>query len=81
MATLTVSMTLITSFAYNQESFNYKIAARLERRHHFEKELTSQMEIALNILTACLNLSELKEQVGAFLILLLLCCIFIKYLI
>ncbi|XWS37410.1 hypothetical protein CRYUN_Cryun19dG0040500 [Craigia yunnanensis] len=46
-----------------EEAFNYKIAARPERRRHFEKELTSQMEIALNILTACLNLSELKEQV------------------
>ncbi|XP_022737450.1 transportin MOS14-like isoform X3 [Durio zibethinus] len=46
-----------------EETFNYKIAARPERRRHFEKELTSQMEIALNILTACLNISELKEQV------------------
>ncbi|XP_017973541.1 PREDICTED: transportin MOS14 isoform X2 [Theobroma cacao] len=46
-----------------EEAFNYKIAARPERRRHFEKELTSQMEIALNILTACLNISELKEQV------------------
>ncbi|XVF54218.1 hypothetical protein PTKIN_Ptkin05aG0162800 [Pterospermum kingtungense] len=42
-----------------EEAFNYKIAAR----RHFEKELTSQMEIALTILTACLNISELKEQV------------------
>ncbi|KAK8982744.1 hypothetical protein V6N11_046656 [Hibiscus sabdariffa] len=46
-----------------EEAFNYKIAARPERRRHFEKELTAQMEIALNILTACLNISELKEQV------------------
>ncbi|TYJ25890.1 hypothetical protein E1A91_A07G079800v1 [Gossypium mustelinum] len=46
-----------------EEAFNYKIAARPERRRQFEKELTSQMEIALNILTACLSISELKEQV------------------
>ncbi|XP_021292481.1 transportin MOS14 [Herrania umbratica] len=59
-----------------EEAFNYKIAARPERRRHFEKELTSQMDIALNILTACLNISELKEQVGAFLILLLPFCSF-----
>lgn len=48
---------------HNQEVFNYKIAARPERRRQFEKELTSQMEVALNILTACLNFNELKEQV------------------
>ncbi|KAM0982545.1 hypothetical protein ACFX2I_015414 [Malus domestica] len=46
-----------------EEVSNYKIAARPERRRQFEKELTSQMEIALNILTACLNINELKEQV------------------
>ncbi|XP_022767957.1 transportin MOS14-like isoform X5 [Durio zibethinus] len=46
-----------------EEAFNYKIAARPEQRRHFEKELTSQMEIVLSILTACLNISELKEQV------------------
>ncbi|KAL2961479.1 hypothetical protein AAZX31_17G092200 [Glycine max] len=46
-----------------EEVLNYKIAARPERRRQFEKELTSQMEIALNILTACLSISELKEQV------------------
>lgn len=63
MATFTVSIILTLFFVYNQEAFNYKIAARPERRRHFEKELTSQMEIALNILTACLNISELKEQV------------------
>jgi hypothetical protein len=48
---------------YKQEVLNYKIAARPERRRQFEKELTSQMEVALNILTACLGISELKEQV------------------
>ncbi|XP_015581100.1 transportin MOS14 [Ricinus communis] len=46
-----------------EEVFNYKIAARPERRRQFEKELTSQMEVALNILTACLKINELKEQV------------------
>ncbi|XP_058762412.1 transportin MOS14 isoform X2 [Vicia villosa] len=46
-----------------EEVLNYKIAARPERRRQFEKELTSQMEVALNILTACLSISELKEQV------------------
>ncbi|KAF2316021.1 hypothetical protein GH714_040816 [Hevea brasiliensis] len=46
-----------------EEVFNYKIAARPERRRQFEKELTSQMELALNILTACLKINELKEQV------------------
>jgi hypothetical protein len=50
----------------NQEVYNYKIAARPERRRQFEKELTSQMEVALSILTACLSINELKEQVGAF---------------
>ncbi|OIW00111.1 hypothetical protein TanjilG_29101 [Lupinus angustifolius] len=46
-----------------EEVVNYKIAARPERRRQFEKELTSQIEVALNILTACLTISELKEQV------------------
>ncbi|KAL2646066.1 hypothetical protein AAZV13_05G029100 [Glycine max] len=46
-----------------EEVLNYKIAARPERRRQFEKELTSQMEVSLNILTACLSISELKEQV------------------
>ena len=50
----------------NQEVYNYKIAARPDRRRQFEKELTSQMEVTLNILTACLNINELKEQVGVF---------------
>ncbi|KAI7993834.1 Small RNA degrading nuclease 5 [Camellia lanceoleosa] len=51
-----------------EEVFNYKIAARPDRRRQFEKELTSAIEIALNILSACLNIIELKEQVGAFLL-------------
>ncbi|GAB4860681.1 Transportin mos14 [Ancistrocladus abbreviatus] len=46
-----------------EEVFNYRIAARSERRHQFEKELTSAMEDALGILTACLNADELREQV------------------
>ncbi|GMQ10377.1 hypothetical protein CsSME_00053399 [Camellia sinensis var. sinensis] len=50
------------------EVFNYKISARPDRRRQFEKELTSAMEIALNILSACLNINELKEQVGALLL-------------
>ncbi|KAL0856429.1 hypothetical protein Bca101_061582 [Brassica carinata] len=46
-----------------EETFNYKIAARPDRRRQFENELTSQMEASLSILTACLNITELKEQV------------------
>ncbi|XP_042952544.1 transportin MOS14-like isoform X3 [Carya illinoinensis] len=46
-----------------QEVYNYNIAARPERRRQFEKELISQMEVALSILTACLSINELKEQV------------------
>ncbi|CAN0903229.1 Transportin MOS14 [Linum grandiflorum] len=46
-----------------EETFNHKIAARPERRRQFEKELTSQMEVALSILTTCLKINELKEQV------------------
>ncbi|XP_044477067.1 transportin MOS14-like [Mangifera indica] len=46
-----------------EEVYNYKIAARPERRRRFEKELISQMEIALSILTACLQINELTEKV------------------
>ncbi|KGN63628.1 transportin MOS14 [Cucumis sativus] len=46
-----------------EEVYNYKIAARPDRRRQFEKELTSQMEVTLSILTACLSINELKEQV------------------
>ncbi|XP_074316930.1 transportin MOS14-like isoform X2 [Silene latifolia] len=46
-----------------EEVFNYRISARPERRRQFEKELTSAMEVAFSLLTACLNASELKEQV------------------
>ncbi|PIN22652.1 Nuclear transport regulator [Handroanthus impetiginosus] len=46
-----------------EEVFNYKIAVRPDRRRNFENELASGMEIALNVLTACLNINELTEQV------------------
>ncbi|XP_074284647.1 transportin MOS14-like [Silene latifolia] len=46
-----------------EEVFNYRISARPERRRQFEKELTFSMEVAFSLLTACLNASELKEQV------------------
>ncbi|KAJ8753575.1 hypothetical protein K2173_022816 [Erythroxylum novogranatense] len=46
-----------------EEVFNHKIAARPERRRQFEKELTSQMNIAFDVLTVCLKINELKEQV------------------
>ncbi|XP_058071597.1 transportin MOS14 [Magnolia sinica] len=46
-----------------QEAFNYRIAARPERRRQFEKELSSLSEVALNLLTACLGHNELMEQV------------------
>lgn len=64
-------MPLLSCFCFHsfQEVFNYKIAARPERRRQFEKELTSQIEVALNILTACLKINELKEQVKFFLML------------
>ncbi|XP_076926427.1 transportin MOS14-like [Bidens hawaiensis] len=45
-----------------EEVFNYKIAARPDRRRKFEDELVSTMDVALGILTACLNIPELKEQ-------------------
>lgn len=46
-----------------EEIFNYKIAVRPDRRRRFEHELASAMEIALGILTACLNINEFTEQV------------------
>ncbi|XP_077219523.1 ARM repeat superfamily protein isoform X2 [Tasmannia lanceolata] len=46
-----------------QEVFSHKIAARPERRRQFEKELISSVEVALNLLTACLSFNELKDQV------------------
>ncbi|CAH1428754.1 unnamed protein product [Lactuca virosa] len=46
-----------------EEVFNYKIVARPDRHRKFENELASTMDVALGILTACLNIPELKEQV------------------
>ncbi|XP_041999459.1 transportin MOS14-like isoform X2 [Salvia splendens] len=46
-----------------EEVFNYKIAVRPDRRRSFENELAAGMEIALNILIACLNINGLSEQV------------------
>ncbi|KAL3655332.1 Transportin mos14 [Castilleja foliolosa] len=46
-----------------EEIFNYKISVRPDRRRTFENELASGMEIALSVLTACLNINELTEQV------------------
>ncbi|XP_047942500.1 transportin MOS14-like [Salvia hispanica] len=46
-----------------EEVFNYKIAVRPDRRRSFENELAAGMEIALNVLTACLNINGLSEQV------------------
>lgn len=50
--------------SYHQEIFNYKIAARPDRRRQFEKELAAAIEVALSILTACLKINEFKEQVS-----------------
>ncbi|XP_073272249.1 transportin MOS14 isoform X2 [Primulina huaijiensis] len=46
-----------------EEVFNYKISVRPDRRRNFEDELASGMEIVLNILTACLSINELTEEV------------------
>ncbi|KAL8529708.1 hypothetical protein ACS0TY_006957 [Phlomoides rotata] len=46
-----------------EEVFNDKIAARPDRRRSFENELAAGMETALNVLTACLNINVLLEQV------------------
>lgn len=46
-----------------EEVFNYKISVRPDRRRNFEEELASGMEIVLNILTACLSINELTEEV------------------
>ncbi|KAL1553533.1 Transportin mos14, variant 2 [Salvia divinorum] len=45
-----------------EEVFNYKIAVRPDRRRSFENELAVGMEIAVNVLTACLNINGLSEQ-------------------
>ncbi|XP_078427860.1 ARM repeat superfamily protein isoform X2 [Wolffia australiana] len=46
-----------------QEAFSHKIAVRPEKRRLFEKELVSSVEIALNLLAACVRFEELREQV------------------
>lgn len=46
-----------------EESSNYKIAARPERRRQFEKELSSSAEAAFDLLTACLGFEQLRQQV------------------
>ncbi|KAK1306879.1 hypothetical protein QJS10_CPA10g01680 [Acorus calamus] len=46
-----------------QETCSYRIAARPERRRQFEKELSSSVDTALGLLSACLSFNELKEQV------------------
>ncbi|XP_073039876.1 transportin MOS14 isoform X1 [Primulina eburnea] len=46
-----------------EEVFNYKISVRPDRRRNFEDELASGMEIVLNILTACLSINDLTEEV------------------
>lgn len=61
------SIKLVTAICNcNQEVLNYKIAVRPDRRRQFENELASGMEMALNVLTACLNINELTEQVGYY---------------
>uniref|UniRef100_A0A0D9XKL7 Exportin-1/Importin-beta-like domain-containing protein n=1 Tax=Leersia perrieri TaxID=77586 RepID=A0A0D9XKL7_9ORYZ len=46
-----------------QECSSHKIAARPERRRQFENDLRSSAEVALSLLTACLGIDQLKEQV------------------
>jgi hypothetical protein len=46
-----------------QETSSYKIAARPERRRQFESDLSSSANVAINLLTACMTIDELKEQV------------------
>nr|CAB3494419.1 unnamed protein product [Digitaria exilis] len=46
-----------------QETSSYKIAARPERRRQFESDLCSSANVAINLLTACMAIDQLKEQV------------------
>lgn len=46
-----------------EEVYNYKIAVRPDRRRNFENELSSAVEIALSLLTACSDFIQLTEQV------------------
>uniref|UniRef100_A0A7N0U001 Uncharacterized protein n=1 Tax=Kalanchoe fedtschenkoi TaxID=63787 RepID=A0A7N0U001_KALFE len=43
------------------EVFNYKIAARSERRSQFERQLTSEIEVALNVLDAFASWLRLRH--------------------
>lgn len=47
-----------------QETSSYKIAARPERRRQFESDLCSSANVAINLLTACMAIDQLKEQVS-----------------
>ncbi|OEL21061.1 Transportin MOS14 [Dichanthelium oligosanthes] len=47
-----------------QETSSYKIAARPERRRQFESDLCSSANVAINLLTACMAIDQLKEQVN-----------------
>uniref|UniRef100_A0A0D6R4R4 Uncharacterized protein n=1 Tax=Araucaria cunninghamii TaxID=56994 RepID=A0A0D6R4R4_ARACU len=46
-----------------QEAYSHKIAVRPERRRQFQKELISSVEVAFNLLTSCLNVKDLHEQI------------------
>ncbi|CAN6310792.1 unnamed protein product [Urochloa humidicola] len=46
-----------------QETSSYKIAARPERRRQFESDLGSSANVAISLLTACMGIDQLKEQV------------------
>lgn len=65
LAWLALQVVCLMMCLWHQEVFNYKIAVRPERRRRFENELASGTEIALNVLTACLNVNDLKEQVNS----------------
>ncbi|KAG2537503.1 transportin MOS14-like [Panicum virgatum] len=46
-----------------QETSSYKIAARPERRRQFESDLCTSANVAISLLTACMAIDQLKEQV------------------
>ena len=46
-----------------QETSSYKIAARPERRRQFEIDLCSSANVTIDLLTACMAIDQLKEQV------------------
>ena len=47
-----------------QETSSYKIAARPERRRQFESDLCTSANVAISLLTACMAIDQLKEQVN-----------------